>query len=125
PRALGSVVVKVRATDDSCNREVPGPGRQLTIGPRPLPATLWEDSVVPIVPAAADTTPVTVGVRFRVAFDGFIAAIRFYAGDGNTGPHVARLWSDGGTLLGRADPPAGDPGPPGWQTARFPAPAAV
>ncbi len=42
-------------TDDSANIEVPAPGRQIQIGPRPLPASIWSNQVVPTV--RPPTTP--------------------------------------------------------------------
>ena len=41
-----------------------------------------------------------LGTRFSSAKDGKIIALRFWKAVGESGTHVARLWSDSGTLLG-------------------------
>ena len=55
--------------------------------------------------------------------DGFIEAIRFYKGTGNTGEHVANLWTSGGQLLATATV-TGEIAS-GWQQANFAAPVAI
>ena len=40
-----------------------------------------------------------LGVKFRSEAAGFITAIRFYKGTGNTGSHIGNLWASNGTLL--------------------------
>jgi hypothetical protein len=48
-----------------------------------------------------DNSSVELGVKFQSLQDGFITALRFHKHPLNTGPHVASLWTTGGTLLAR------------------------
>ncbi|HEX2974201.1 MAG TPA: right-handed parallel beta-helix repeat-containing protein, partial [Tepidisphaeraceae bacterium] len=63
-----------------------------SLGPGPF--TLWNDSIVPAVPAENDNRPVEVGIRFRTDVPGYITGIRFYKGPGNTGTHIGSLWDN-------------------------------
>jgi hypothetical protein len=54
----------------------------------------------PSVASVNDPGPVNLGVKFRPDVNGWIAGIRFYKGQGNTGQHVGSLWTADGTLLG-------------------------
>ena len=49
--------------------------------------------------------------------DGWISGIRYFKGAGNTGTHVGRLWTLGGTKLAEAT--FTDETATGWQTVRF------
>ena len=120
---LGSFTVRSRAVDDSCNLEVPGPGRALQGGPRTTPCSIWDDGAVPATAAFADSTALELGVKFRADADGFIRAIRFYKGPGNDGAHVGKLYRSNGILLGSVD--FVDETATGWQTATFASPIAV
>ena len=51
------------------------------------------------MPAANDSSAVTLGVRFKSASDGFITGIRFYKGAGNVGTHTGALYKADGTVL--------------------------
>lgn len=62
--------------------------------------SIWQDTMVPILPEADDTVPVQVGVKFRSDVSGYVTGIRFYKSPGNTGPHVGNLWTANGTLIG-------------------------
>ena len=96
------VTLKSRAADDSARLETPGPGSALTVGGGSsvtCPCSLWPSSVVPQNPAEADPAAVEVGTKFRTDRNGSVTAVRFYKGSGNTGTHVAHLWSGTGTLL--------------------------
>ena len=84
--------------------------------------TLFGDEV-PAVEAAADGAPVELGVRFTPSRNGFVSAIRFYKGAGNTGVHTGSLWSATGTRLAQVTF-AGESAS-GWQTANLSAPLAV
>ena len=64
-----------------------------------------------------------VGVKFRSDLAGFITGIRFYKGTGNTGTHVANLWTTGGTLLATANF-SGETAT-GWQQVNFASPVAI
>ncbi len=87
------------------------------------PATsLWENSIVsPLIDQ--DTQPIEVGVRFSSDISGYIRGVRFYKGAGNTGSHVANLWSSTGTLLATAT--FVNETAAGWQEALFPVPVPI
>lgn len=76
--------------------------------------TLFGDEV-PEVESAADGAPVELGVAFTPARNGFVSAIRFYKGAGNTGTHTGSLWSSTGTRLAQVTF-TGETAS-GWQTA--------
>lgn len=81
----------------------------------------------PVIPGShdADTTALTIGMRFTPLVDGVINGLRFYKGTNNTGTHVARLWLDAGSvLIGGATNFVGETAS-GWQYQAFPAPIAV
>ena len=48
---------------------------------------------MPATTAAADTSAVELGVKFRANQAGYVTGIRFYKGSGNTGTHVGSLWN--------------------------------
>ena len=64
--------------------------------------SVWGASARPAVASDSDTGAVELGLRFTVAVDGEVEALRFYKGTSNTGTHTARLWTDDGHLLGSA-----------------------
>jgi methionine-rich copper-binding protein CopC len=84
---------------------------------------LWDDTAVPTVAASTDAAAVEVGVKFRAGVAGEVTGIRFYKGPGNTGTHVASLWSASGTLLARATFTGESAG--GWQEVQFPTPVSI
>jgi hypothetical protein len=69
-----------------------------------------------------DTQSVELGVKFRSDSAGFVTGIRFYKGAGNTGTHVASLWSTG-TLLAQAT--FASETASGWQSVTFSSPVAI
>jgi hypothetical protein len=76
-------------------------------------------------PVEADTSAVTLGVKFWSSQSGMISAIRFYRGANSSYGYVARLYAAGGTRLGSVYM-AQESGPvPGWQEAYFAAPIAI
>ncbi|HET6950043.1 MAG TPA: DUF4082 domain-containing protein, partial [Acidimicrobiales bacterium] len=87
------------------------------------PASIWDSSVVPAQPAAADTGAIEVGVKFRADSDGHVTGIRFYKGPGNTGAHVGNLWKADGTNLGQVAFTSETAS--GWQQANFAVPIPV
>jgi hypothetical protein len=123
PLALGTVNIKVRATDDSCNTEPITAGFDYTAVPRQLPGSLWNAVITPTVVETNDATPLELGVRFQSSIDAFVTGIRFYKGPGNTGPHIGRVWSSNGTL--RATASFTDETASGWQQASFVTPVAL
>ncbi|WP_426245723.1 N,N-dimethylformamidase beta subunit family domain-containing protein [Nocardioides sp. LHG3406-4] len=114
----GARAVRVRAVDDSANI---GPGRarhpQAT-----CPCSIFGDEV-PAVPDSGDGSPYELGLRFIPMRDGAVTGVRFYKGAGNTGTHVGRLWTSGGTKLGEAT--FTSESATGWQSVSFPAPVTV
>ena len=115
--------IKSRASDDSANLETPGPGISLTVTPRECPCSIWNPSVIPVNPVAADTSSVELGVKFQSDIDGAISGVRFYKGAGNTGTHVGSLWTSTGTLLASATF-AGESAT-GWQEVTFSNPVPI
>ncbi len=61
-----------------------------------------------------------LGMKFRSSQPGIVNAIRYYRTAGETGSHVGRLWSAGGTLLATAAFTGESAG--GWQLATLAAP---
>ncbi|RCG27039.1 DUF4082 domain-containing protein [Sphaerisporangium album] len=87
------------------------------------PCTLWPDVTVPEVPAVGDAGSLELGVKFQPAVDGFVEAIRFYKGPGNTGTHTGTLWNGAGQELATAT--FTDESAQGWQEVYFPTPVPV
>ena len=101
PSAPGTVVIKVRASDDSGNLETPGAGTSVEVVGSSV-FSIWEMATVPAVLNDTDPTPVELGVKFRSQVNGYITGVRFYKGLQNVGPHVGHLWSLTGTQLAAA-----------------------
>ncbi|MCR2784988.1 MULTISPECIES: DUF4082 domain-containing protein [unclassified Microbacterium] len=78
------------------------------------PCSLFLESSRPIIESTADDDLVTLGVRFAVSTPGAIAALKFFKGSANTGPHRVALWGADGVQLAEADAVAGSSH--GWQT---------
>ncbi|HLZ39273.1 MAG TPA: DUF4082 domain-containing protein [Mycobacteriales bacterium] len=87
------------------------------------PCSLWDETAVPDVASADDTSAVELGVRFVAEADGVVKGIRFYKGIANTGTHTGRLWDAQGRPL--AGVTFTDETTTGWQTALFATPVAV
>jgi hypothetical protein len=113
PAAQGNITIKSRAVDDSGNLETPGGNEgspntiNVVIGP-PRPPTNCPCTIIngpPQVPAPSETHlndgfPITLGVKFKAAFDGSISAIRFYKSVGDTAHNTVQLWTSDGSLIG-------------------------
>jgi hypothetical protein len=123
PGAPGPATIISRATDGSLNTEIPGPGVNVTIDPRVCPCGIWSASVVPGTEASSDVQAVELGVKFQTDVDGFITALRFYKGPGNTGTHTGNLWLPDGTNL--ATVVFSGETASGWQEQQLDAPLAV
>ena len=91
--------------------------------PGVCPCTLFDDSLVPSLPEAADRDAVTLGVRFTPDTNGQVTGVRFYKGVNNTGSHTGTLWAADGTVL--ATGTFSDESTAGWQTLTFPTPVTV
>ena len=85
--------------------------------------TIWPGTAVPAVAADPDTAAVELGVKFRSDVNGTACGVRFYKGSTNTGTHVGKLWSSGGTLLAQATF-TGETAS-GWQQVTFSSPVAI
>ena len=83
--------------------------------PGTLPTSIWTSADVPAAASSSDTSAVELGLRFRSDVAGFVTAVRYYRGGGNSGNHVGRVWALDGTLLGTATFDA--EGDEGWQQA--------
>ena len=81
-------------------------------------AALWDPSVVPAVPVAADTAAVNVGVAFTSSEPVLITGIRFYKGTGNTGPTSGRCGAVAASCWPRRRSPVRPP--PGGRKCRSP-----
>jgi len=122
PNSTGTTVIKSRAVDDSGNLGTPSAGRTVNVT-RVCPCRIWNNEPVPSQPSNPDTTPNELGVKFRTDVSGTISGVRFYKESGNTGTHVARLWTRTGTLLASAT--FADETTTGWQQVNFATPVAV
>jgi hypothetical protein len=95
--------------------------------PPGLPVTtfsIFAPMSTPANPTDLDAQAIEVGLKFRSNIDGFITGVRFYKGDAtNGGPHVGRLWTSAGTLLGSVK--FTNETDSGWQQAIFPTPIPV
>ncbi|HEX5475236.1 MAG TPA: DUF4082 domain-containing protein [Vicinamibacterales bacterium] len=87
------------------------------------PCSLWDDSTVPAVLDSGPDSPVELGVQFRADQDGYITALRFYKGAGNTGTHVGSLWTSTGTRLSAVT--FVNETASGWQIALLDAPVPI
>ncbi|WP_260430914.1 DUF4082 domain-containing protein [Nocardioides sp. LS1] len=85
--------------------------------PGVCPCTLFDESLLPTVLDSAESTPVTLGVRFSSSQAGTITGLRFYKGPNNTGVHTGSLWAMDGTELAQGTF-AGE-STSGWETLTF------
>ena len=87
------------------------------------PCTIFPTTATPATPAAADSSSIEVGVKFRSSQQGFVTGIRFFKGTGNTGTHVGSLWTSTGTRLASAT--FGAETATGWQEVTFSSPVPI
>ena len=64
----------------------------------------------------------TVGVRFSSVKAGTVTAIKFYAGEGNTGTQTVALWNSSGTSLGTG---TSNSSATGWRTVKLTTPVQI
>ena len=121
PTAIGGATIRARAVDDSGNLESPGAQVGVNVVGKTCPCSIWDSSTSG--PQDADANAVEVGVKFRSDIAGFITGLRFYKTSGNTGTHIGRLWTTGGTQLAQATF-AGETAS-GWQQVSFGTPVAI
>jgi hypothetical protein len=62
-------------------------------------------------------------VKFKADVNGTITGIRFYKGTGNTGTHIASLWTTTGTKLATAT--FSNETATGWQQVKFATPVPI
>lgn len=62
-------------------------------------------------------------MKFHSDVAGFVTGVRFYKGSGNTGTHVANLWSSTGTLVATAT--FSSETASGWQQVTFASQVAI
>jgi large repetitive protein len=104
PTAIGPIVVKVRAFDDSGNMEGTGSTNSITLDVvnAICPCTIYHPTDVPATTNTFDNQGgMEMGVRFRTNTDGWITGLRFYKSTNDVGNHVGSLWSANGDLLGQ------------------------
>jgi hypothetical protein len=85
--------------------------------------SLFSPTSTPAIAAANDPHAVEVGLKFQASENGQITGLRFYKGPGNTGTHVADLWSSTGTLLATAT--FTNETASGWQQVNFATPVSI
>jgi hypothetical protein len=91
--------------------------------PAPASYSLWQNSTVPTTPDGGPDAAVEIGTRFQSSVSGYVVAIRFYKGSGDTGKHVGHLWTAGGRLL--ASVTFTGETASGWQQADFATPVRI
>ena len=84
---------------------------------------IWPGNPTPSTVSAADTLSVELGVKFRSTQNGYVCGIRFYKGSTNTGTHIGKLWTSGGTNLATAT--FVNETASGWQQVSFASPVAI
>jgi hypothetical protein len=87
------------------------------------PCSIWGAAATPTIGSVGPGAPLELGVKFRSDAAGRVTGISFYKGAGNTGTHVAHLWSGTGALLATAafESETAE----GWQQVTFAAPVAI
>jgi hypothetical protein len=80
--------------------------------------SIWAGGGSPATVNNYDNQPLELGVKFRTSQAGYITAIRFYKGSGDTGTHTARLWTSTGTQLATAS--FVNESASGWQEVALP-----
>lgn len=121
-QGIRTLSVKARAIDDSGNIGPATPGQTAT---STCPCTMLGDTT-PAVLGSYDPsarTGLEVGVRFTPSTDGWVSALRFYRGPGQTGTQVGRLYGPGGVLLGQGSFTGTDS--KGWQEVSLSTPVQV
>ncbi|QWF79789.1 DUF4082 domain-containing protein [Amycolatopsis sp. CA-230715] len=90
---------------------------------RTCPCSLFSAASVPTTPSTNDGGAYELGVRFTPGTNGTITGVKFYKGEGNTGPHTGSLWTNTGQQL--ATGTFSGESATGWQTLTFAAPVPV
>jgi methionine-rich copper-binding protein CopC len=119
-QGFGPTDIKVRATDDSANRQTAVTTRTVNVN---CPCTVFGAKAPTIKAEANDSQQVQVGLKFRSDYPGNVTGVRFYKGTGNGGTHKGSLWSADGTRLATGTF-TGETAS-GWQTLTFASPVAI
>jgi hypothetical protein len=123
PGPTGPTTIRSRSVDDSGNLETAAAGASVTVAPRPCPCSLFSSTATPAIASSNDANQLEVGVKFTADTSGYIYGISFFKGTGNTGTHVANLWTSTGALLATAT--FTNETASGWQTSSFAGPVAI
>ena len=130
PSHTGTVIIKVRGTDDSGNMEGSNSSNTITlhiVNP-PCPCTIFKQSDAPALTNSLNSvtgTGIELGTKFRSDSSGYITGMRFYKSLLDTGTHVLSLWSAAGTLLGRDTLTPAMEKTSGWQEVVFNTPVPI
>ncbi|MDQ3404714.1 MAG: DUF4082 domain-containing protein, partial [Actinomycetota bacterium] len=93
----------------------------INVGVRMVAQSIFNAADTPAIVNSSDVGPLELGMKFRCAVSGASATgIKFYKGSQNTGTHIGRLWTSGGTLLATVTF-TGETAS-GWQSASFASP---
>ncbi|WP_425956181.1 DUF4082 domain-containing protein [Xylanimonas sp. McL0601] len=87
------------------------------------PCGIFDDTVLPTIPTEADTSPVTLGMRFQASAAGTVQGVRFYKSVQSTGPFTVDLWGANGAQLAHAT--VTKPVSSGWQETTFATPVKI
>ncbi|HZY83378.1 MAG TPA: N,N-dimethylformamidase beta subunit family domain-containing protein, partial [Gemmataceae bacterium] len=125
PNTASQFTIKSRAVDDSVNLETPGAGVTVTASTSSTVtnATIWAPTAAPTSASANDSSALELGLKFRSDVSGYVTGVRFFKGAGNTGTHLAHLWTASGTQLASATFTAETAS--GWQEVDFATPVAI
>ena len=123
PSTVYTVVVSGATNTSGAAMTTPHTWQFTTSNTTSCPCTLFGSGATPSISSANDSSAVTLGVRFTADTNGWITGVHFYKGSGNTGTHIASLWSSGGTLLAQGTF-TGETAT-GWQTMQFTTPVAI
>ena len=140
PTSLGSVTIMSRGFDDSGNMEAIGGSEgspnivNLTIvaGTPPTggPFSIFTPDQGPINQSdfGNDGEAITMGTKFRAAFDGIISGIRFYKSpNDHKTDHIVQLWdpANPNAPLAQATENSVSELPTGWNTINFATPVPI
>jgi uncharacterized repeat protein (TIGR01451 family) len=78
------------------------PAAAPVVGGTGCPCSLFDPGDVPVNLGGVDPHPVELGLRFAVDAPVQLTRIRFYKDPNETGSHVGRIWTEGGTELAQA-----------------------
>ena len=96
---------------------------QVPNAPGVCPCSVFDDTVQPTSAAAADGSPVRLGMAFRPDTAGLITGIRFFKAPSSSPAHDVYLYSDAGVELAKAT--GSDEASSGWQAVSFANPVPV